>query len=480
MISHEVYAILTYIAVLLIIGFTSYRKSQTESDFILGGRAMNYWLTALAAHASDMSSWLFLGYPALIYATGLQSSWVGIGLILFMFLNWQLIAPKVRIATEYYNSMTFSSFFESRFGDTSGLIRIFTALLSFFFFSIYISSGLIGLGVLIESLFNIDYTLGITFGMIVVIPYLFIGGYRTLAYLDLFQGLFLMVVIVIVPLIALTKVGGIAGVSLALTKFGRSTAFITNYQPSSLLTILFTTVGWGLGYFGQPHIITKFMGIRDVREMYKSKIIGMSWQCITLVSATCIGLIAVAYFSGALSDPQLAFVKMVNTIFPPYLAGLVLCAVLAATVSTMDSQILVLASSLAEDFYKRVFRREAKSKEILWVSRIAILLVSLIAYAIAFNRFGTIFSLVSYAWFGLGSTFGPLLIFSLYSKKANKYGAWAGILIGGLVAAVWPYFAKTFHWDLPTLIPAFFLSCLAIWTISHYTRHKHQPLKLHD
>ncbi|GAB4189204.1 MAG: sodium/proline symporter PutP [Simkaniaceae bacterium] len=480
MISHEIYAIFSYIAILLFIGFISFRKNQTESDFILGGRGLNYWLTALAAHASDMSSWLFLGYPALIYASGLGSSWVGVGLIIFMFLNWQLIAPKIRVATEYYNSMTFSSFFESRFGDTSGLIRIFTAILSFLFFSIYISSGLIGLGILIESLFHINYILGITIGMLVVIPYLFIGGYRTLAYLDLFQGLFLMVVILIVPLIALGKVGGLAGVSDALQQFHRSVELIPSYSPSSLLHIFFITVGWGLGYFGQPHIITKFMGIKNVAEMYKSKYIGMTWQCLTLIAATCIGLIGVAFFSGSLSDPQLVFVKMVHNLFPPYLAGFVLCAVLAATISTMDSQILVLASSLAEDFYKRVFRRNASSKEILWVSRLCILLVAALAYLIAFKRFGTIFNLVSYAWFGLGSTFGPLLIFSLYSKKANKYGAWAGILLGGGTAAVWPYFDNRFQWNIPTLIPAFLLSCLAIWLVSYYTRHKHQVERLHE
>jgi len=470
--SQELVAVFFYISLLIFTGCISFKRKQTESDFILGGRNLNYWLTALAAHASDMSSWLFMGYPALIFATGLQNSWVAIGLIAFMFLNWQFIAPKIRIATEYYASMTFSSFFESRFSDTSGLIRIFTALLSFFFFSIYISSGLMGLGILVESLFHVPYFTGVTISLAIVVPYLFIGGYRTLAYLDLFQGLFLMVVICAVPIAAIYHIGGVESLKISLQSYPYALQLIPNFSWKEIASLLLVSIGWGLGYFGQPHIITKFMGIRQANEMHKSKYIGMTWQCITLSAATLIGVIGIVVFSKGLIDPQLIFINLVHLLFPSFLSGFILCAVLAATISTMDSQILVLASSLAEDFYKRIFRRNASSKEIVWVSRIAILLVATIAYFISSKKYSTIFELVSYAWCGLGSTFGPLLIFSLYWKKANKYGAWAGIAVGGIISALWPYIDRKFlQSQLAPIIPAFFLSSLAIWSISYYTHN---------
>lgn len=467
----ELTAIGLYIAVLFFIGFLSYRKHQTASDFILGARSLNYWLTAMAAHASDMSSWLFMGFPAIIFTGGLFNAWFAVGLTLFMFLNWLFIAPKIRIKTEEYDSMTFSSFFESRFHDTSGLIRIFTALLSLIFYTIYISAGIVGLGLLLESLFHIPYLIGISVGVIIVIPYLFIGGYTTLAWIDLFQGLFLLLVIIAVPLIVLPKVNGFQGISAALTVNKLSFSMLPNLEPSTLWKILFAICGWGIGYFGQPHIVTKFMGIKKVGHIRKSMMVGMSWQVLALGSATIIGLIGIAYFKGHLDNSELIFVHMVQDIFPPFIMAFILCAVLGATISTMDSQILVLASSLTEDFYKRIFHKNATSKQLLWVSRLFILLVTAISFIIAFFKISSIYSLVFFAWAGLGSSFGPLLLFSLYSKSANKYGAWAGIIVGGVISLIWPVFNHYFTYNVPTLIPGFLLSSLAIILVSSITKH---------
>src|ERR1700722_2584114 len=245
----EFLAVISYFAVLLMIGFFSYRKHISAADFIIGGRSMNYWLTALAAHASDMSSWLFIGYPAVIFTGGMFSAWSAIGLLVFMYLNWQLIAPKIRIATEQYNSMTFSSFFESRLADTSGTIRIFTAIMSLLFYTIYISAGLVGLGLLLKTLFNLDYYWGILIGIFIVVPYVFTGGYVTLAWIDLFQGFFLMGVIIFVPLFLLNKVGGWQGIEHAIQMKKLTMSFFPNSSPKSFLEIIGMTVGWGLGYF---------------------------------------------------------------------------------------------------------------------------------------------------------------------------------------------------------------------------------------
>jgi sodium/proline symporter len=469
---YELSAVVIYFAIVLSIGILSYRRHLSAADFIIGGRSLNYWLTALAAHASDMSSWLFMAYPALIFTGGLFNAWVAFGLISFMFLNWQLVAPKIRIATEQYNSLTFSSYFESRFADSSGVIRIFTAFMSLVFYTIYISAALVGLGILLDTLFQIHYQLGVFLGILVVIPYVFIGGYLTLAWIDLFQGLFLLAVILFVPLYLLPDVGGLSNVFSVLTAKQLSTDLLPNFQLTTISSIIITMAGWGLGYFGQPHIVTKFMGIKNVHEIPKSKWIGMAWMVTSLTAATLVGLVSVAYFTHGIQDPEQVFIELVKENFHPFLIGFILCAILAATINAMSSQVLVVSSNLTEDFYKKLLRKNASSKELLLVSRLGVIFISLLAFLIAYKKLSTIYSLVLYAWSGLGAAFGPLLLLSLYSKKTNKYGAWAGILLGGGIAAVWPYFNTIFALNLPAIIPAFGISFLAILLVSYLTKNK--------
>lgn len=473
---NEIIAVAIYCAILFTIGYFSYKRHISSSDYLIGGRSLNYYMTAMAAQASDMSSWLFLAFPALIFQKGIFYAWFAVGLALFMYLNWQFVAPRVRKMTEQYNALTFSSFFESRFADTSGTIRIFTASMSLVFYSIYISSGLYGLGMLLEVLFDLHYHLGITIGILVVIPYLLFGGYKTLAWIDLFQGMFLLIVITVVPLYALKFIGGFKAITPALQAKQLSWSLIPNFQPKTLFSILLLIGGWGLGYFGQPHIVTKFMGIKNVSEVKKAKWVGMSWQIMALFGATLIGLVSVAFYKSGIADDQLVFVEMVRLLFPPFLAAFILCAAIAATISTMDSQILVLATNLTEDFYKRIFRKNASSDELVFVSRIAVILIAIFAYAIAFFRIFTIYELVFFAWSGLGASFGPLMLFSLYSKRVTKQGAWAGILSGGILATVWPEKMT----GVPTIIPAFLVSSALIYTISLLTKNTHYFKEEHD
>jgi len=473
MIFDELIAIALYFCALIAIGIISYCRHLSSADFIIGGRSMNYWLTALAAHASDMSSWLFMGYPAIIFAGGLINGWAALGLIIFMFLNWQLIAPKVRVATEQYNSLTFSSFFESRLADTSGTIRVFTAIMSLVFYTIYISAGLVGLGLLLETLFNCPYDLGILIGIFIVIPYVFMGGYLTLAWIDLFQGFFLLGVIIFVPFFVVESIGGWSEVAIIMKAKHLSTSlFPVQWSMNNVLQILGMTAGWGLGYFGQPHIVTKFMGIRNVHEISKSKWIGMSWMVCALGAATLVGLVGIAFFKEGLQNTELVFIDMVKNFFPPFFVGLILCAVLAATINAMSSQVLVLSSSITEDFYKRLFRKNASSKELLIVARTGVVIVAAVAFAIAYGKISSIYSLVLYAWSGLGCSFGPLLLLSLYWKKINKYGAWAGILVGGIVSALWPYIDDFFSLKIPAMLPGFIASLLCIIAISLITKKR--------
>ena len=461
-----------YFFLLILIAFFSTKKQKNDIDFILGNRSLNFWLTALSAHASDMSSWLFLGYPALIFTTGLFSAWSAIGLVVFMFINWHFVAPRIRIATEQANNLTLNSYFESRFADTSGSIRIVSAIWSILFFTIYISSGLVGLGVLVESLFKLPYIFGISVGLLIVVFYVLAGGYRTVAYIDLFQGFFLLGVIVFIPIFLLQHIGGYAPVSDAIHAKQLTSSLLPNFSIKTLWNIILVSFGWGLGYFGQPHILTKFMGIRQVSDMYKAKYLGISWQTTALVAATLVGLIGIYIFPEGLHDPERVILNIVKETLSPIFAGLVLCAILAATTNVMAAQILIVASNLCEDFYKRLFRRHASGTELLFVSRISVIIVSFIAFLIAFFKISTIYNLVLYAWSGLGTSFGPLLLFSLYGKNINKYGAFAGILIGGFVALIFDTVNAHLHLPLNSMVTGFVLSSIAIKSISYLTNKK--------
>ena len=390
----QISAIILYFSLALLVGIVSTRRQTSSAGFLMGNRSLNYWLTALAAHASDMSNWLFMGYPAVIFLEGLFGSWVAIGLILCMFLNWQYIAPKIRTVTEKTQSLTLSSFFEKRLQDRSGALRMVSGGICFFFYTIYIAAGLTGLGILGESLFGISYKVGIFSGIALVIGYVLVGGFVTLAWLDLFQGLFLMLVIVFVPLYVMQGLGGYSEVLQTLQISSHPLSLFPDFSGPTLITILSVSLGWGLGYFGQPHIVTKFMGIRSVDEISKSKRVGMAW----------------------------------------------------------------MVCSLSE-------------KKMLLVSRLGIVGTSLVALVVAYGGFSSIFTLVEYAWAGLGASFGPLLLYLLYSKKATKAGAWTGLISGGCIAGTWPLIDPLLPISLHPLFPAFIVSLFLNWAVTQLTAY---------
>jgi len=469
--THFLLPFLCYFCFLLIVGLVSHHRQTSSTDFILGNRSLNFWVTALSAHASDMSSWLFMAFPAAIFIGGLSQSWIAFGLLIGMFLNWQLIARKLRTQTEKYDSYTLSTFFERRFNDQSGTIRIVTALMAIFFLTCYVSAGLIAMGGIFESVFGINFYLGLTIASGVMLAYTFVGGFITVAWTDLFQALFLICVIILVPIVAYMQLdNGYESILTAAQTQNISLDVLPDLSFDSILTIVFLILSWGLGYFGQPHILTKFMGINDVANMNKSKYLGMTWQFIALVSALCIGLVGIAFHNNGLANPELVFVEMVKSLFHPLAAGFILCGVLAASMSTMDSQILVCGSVLSEDFYKHLVNKNASQKELLIVTRLGVVLISTLSLFLALNKNSTIQEAVLYAWSGLGCAFGPLMLLSLYSKKVNKYGAITGIFVGGLIAGTWdivnPYLLDIV---VPAMIPGFFISFISIYAVSLVT-----------
>ncbi len=460
-----------YFCVLLTIGLIAHRRQTSSADFIVGNRSLNFWVTALSAHASDMSSWLFMAFPALIYLGGLSQSWVALGLLVGMFCNWQFIARRLRSLTEKYDSYTLSTFFERRFNDTTGIIRILTAVMSLFFLTSYIAAGLIGLGLVFESVFGINFYIGITISSIVILIYTFVGGFITVAWTDLCQALFLLCAIIVVPVIAYSTLdNGLASVIEAANHKQISLSILPDLSMDTILTIIFLILSWAPGYFGQPHILTKFMGINNVSNMNKSKYIGMCWQLVALGAATSIGFVAIAFFSTPLANPELVFIEMVKILFHPLAAGFILCGVLAATISTIDSQILVCGSILSEDIYRNLFRKRASQRELLAASRSGVMIVTFVALGLALNKNTTILEAVAYAWAGLGCSFGPVLLSALYWKRVNNYGAIAGVFVGGLVAGVWPsvngYFTSLV---IPAMIPGFLLSFASIYFVTRLT-----------
>lgn len=465
-------AFFVYFSLLLMVGLLSHKKQTSSADFIVGNRSLSFWLTALTAHASDMSAWLFMAFPAALFIKGLPALWIAFGLVLGMFLNWQFIAEPLRVETERLNSFTLSTYFERRFKDKSGILRISTGMLSVLFLSIYLGSGLYAMGLLFGSLFGINYYAGLSIATFVVMTYVIFGGFITVAWTDFIQGLFLLCVILFVAIFSYMKLPDWGMVEAAADARNIPLVLVENEGVLSAVSLIFLVLGWGLGYYGQPHIITKFMGIKTPGEIKKAKYLGMSWQILSLGAAAFIGLTALAYFPHGLADPELVYVELIKLLFSPLVIGFILCGVIAANMSTMDSQILVCASVLSEDLYQHLLNRQATPLQMLKASRISVLIVSLTALGIAFITNASILSMVAYAWSGLGSAFGPLVIMSLYYPKANKYGAIAGVLSGGIMAATWPILNPILI-DLvvPSMIPGFFTGLAAIFIISKIT-HK--------
>lgn len=464
-------AFFVYFLALLFIGLFFHKKQTTTADFIVGNRSLTFWLTALTAHASDMSAWLFMAFPAAIFIKGVPGIWIAAGLIVGMFCNWQFIAKRLRIETEKYDSNTLSTYFERRFEDKSGFLRVLTAVMSLLFLTIYLGSGMYAMGLLFSSLFGINYFVSLSVSVLVVMTYVFFGGFVTVAWTDFFQGIFLLLVIIIAAFVSASHIPSWDALLEAAHTHQVSLSLLQSFDLYSILAVIFSILSWGLGYYGQPHIVTKFMGIKNAGEITKAKYLGMSWQILSLGAAGLIGFFGLAHFPHGLANPELVFVDTVQLLFSPLFVGLIMCGIIAANMSTMDSQILVCASVLSEDIYKHLFKKEASSSQTLKASRVAVLITSLGALCIAFITTSSILNMVFYAWSGLGSAFGPLVISSLYDKKANRYGAIAGIFVGGAIAALWPL-ANPYITDIaiPSMIPGFFLGLLAIYGVSRITR----------
>jgi len=475
-----IFSFVIYLIFILTIGLVaSYRnkivtaRGKHSADFLLGGRSTHWFLTALSAHAADMSDWLFMAFPAAVYITGGYALWIPVGLLCGMFASWHFVAARLRTESEKYNGVTFGSFLSNRFSDKSGILSLVAAFISLFFLLIYIAAGLKGMGFVLKSIFYIDYHLGIVIAMAVVALYTSLGGFSSVAILDLFQGLFLLFMILFVPVYAYFQVGGWSTIADAAAFRGVSLALLPSFGMHHIMAIILDPLAWGLGYFGMPHILTKFMGTKDAAELHKAKYVGMVWQLLALSGAALVGIVGLAYFvHGVPGKTEFIFIAMAQNLFVSWLAGIVVCAVVAATISTIDTQMLVVAGIITQDFYHLFFNKSASTKELLVIYRGALIAAAVVGTMIAWYEESTIMALVKYGWGGLGASFGPIILLALYAKNINRYGALAGMIVGCLTSLVWTFIAPFITTMTIYMVPAFTLSLVSAHLVSWLTRGK--------
>lgn len=468
--TYQLIAIIIYMLAMLAIGWYSYRKTANLTDYMLGGRSLGPAVTALSAGAADMSGWLLMGLPGAIYLSGMGEAWIAIGLTIGAYLNWLYVAPRLRVYTEVSsNSITIPSYLESRLKQSSRLLRVVSGLIILLFFTFYVSSGMVAGGVFFESSFGLDYHTGLLVVSGVVVAYTLFGGFLAVSYTDVIQGLLMFLALICVPIFGIFMTGGIS----------ETVESIKAVNPTHLSLIAGTTaagiissIAWGLGYFGQPHIIVRFMAISSVKETKQARRIGIGWMILSLVGAMITALVGVAYFHQnpdvALSSPEAVFIVLGQIVFHPFIAGLVLAAVLAAIMSTISSQLIVTSSALVEDLYKAVIKTNASDRTYVNYGRIAVLVVSLAAAILAWEQNETILGLVAFAWAGFGAAFGPVILLTLYWRKITATGALASMFVGAVVVVVWGT-NETLKGALYEIVPGFVLALIVAVVVSLMT-----------
>jgi SSS family solute:Na+ symporter len=467
-----------YFVLMIGIGVYAWRKSTSNSEeYMLGGRNLPPAVAALSAGASDMSGWLLLGLPGALFVSGLTQSWIGIGLFVGALVNWIVVAPRLREQTERYdNALTIPGFLGNRFPTQAAVLRMVSAVIIVVFFAVYTASGLVGGGKLFASAFGGSYMVGVILTLGIVLVYTVIGGFLAVSLTDFVQGCIMMLALVIMPIVILTTGQG-DGVGAAAD---RLTTIDPNYLSMTHgLTFVgwLSAVAWGLGYFGQPHIIVRFMAVRSVADVPKARNIGMGWMAISLIGAISVGIFGRAYAERNglnVADPETIFIILSNLLFNPLITGFLYAALLAAIMSTVSSQLLVSSSSLTEDFYKMVLNRDASDRTLVNVGRLAVLAVGVAAIIIARNPDSKVLGLVSNAWAGFGAAFGPLILLSLTWKRMTGLGAVAGLVVGALTVIVWIALGlnKSFMGGAGVyeIIPGFIAAFVAIVAVSLATR----------
>ncbi|BCN26818.1 sodium/proline symporter PutP [Vibrio alfacsensis] len=461
-----------YLLIMVAIGVYAYKRTSNSSDYFLGGRSLGPWPAALSAGASDMSGWLLLGLPGYAYAAGIEAFWLAGGLLLGTWANWLINAKRLRTFSIQTDSLTLPEFLSRRFNDKSKLIQTISAFFILLFFLFYTSSGLVAGGKLFETVFGLDYSIAVVIGTVCVVSYTLFGGFLAVSWTDLVQGLLMAAALMIVPVAVMD--GGLGQLATDMREINPELLTLwndVNGEPLSAIAII-SLAAWGLGYFGQPHILARFKASRSNKDLTTARRIAVGWTALSMTGALLIGLVGLVWVTNhpgtQLDDGEKIFMLLVNTVFHPVIAGILLAAILAAVMSTADSQLLVSSSALAEDFYKQVIKPNASSEEVVMIGRVGVIVISLIALFLAMTPDSSVLGLVSYAWAGFGAAFGPAVVLSLYWNGMNRNGALAGILVGGITIVVWKQLTGGWF-DVYEIVPGIIFSTIAIVLVSKMT-----------
>ena len=466
-----------YIFGMLLIGVLAYYYTNNLSDYILGGRRLGSFVTAMSAGASDMSGWLLMGLPGAVYLSGLVEGWIAIGLTIGAYFNWLLVAGRLRVYTELNNNaLTLPAYFHNRFGSSHKLLKLVSATIILVFFTIYCASGVVAGAKLFQNLFSVEYSTALWYGALATILYTFIGGFLAVSWTDTIQATLMIFALLLTPIFVLLSIGDTAQFSSVLEQAEAAankdfTDLFTATTPLGLLSL----AAWGLGYFGQPHILARFMAAYSVKSLIKARRISMTWMVLCLGGAIGIGFFAIPYFfanpniAGTVNnEPEQVFIELAKLLFNPWIAGILLSAILAAVMSTLSAQLLISSSSITEDFYKGFIRPHASEKELVWLGRIMVLVIAALAIWIAQDENSKVLKLVEFAWAGFGSAFGPVVLFSLFWKRMTSSGAMAGMLVGAVTVFAWKEVvpADTDWFKVYEMIPGFIFGSLAIIVVS--------------
>ena len=471
---------LVYFTIIFAIGFYASRHIKNLSDFVLGGRNLKGAVTALGVGASDMSGWLLLGLPGTFYLYGINQIWIPIGLSIGALVNWHVVAARLRIYTEKANdALTIPAFFDHRFHDHNAILRMVSAIMILVFFTVYAAAGFVGGALLFESIFPLSYEHALLLGAAAIALYTCIGGFLAVNWVDFFQGCLMFVALISVPITAFYHLDSWHSI------FVRASALHINmrnaFKGVSFISIL-SLLTWGLGYMGQPHILSRFMAIEKVSEIPKARFICMTWMIIALFGAIFTGIIGVAYFSEhPLSDPERVFIEFALMLFNPWVAGCLLAAVLSAIMSTISAQLLASSSSLVEDFYHRFLRKQASGRELVWVSRFMVIVITAFSLLFSLNQHSRVLDLVSYGWAGLGATFSPVIIFALFWSRTNRLGAICGMIAGAITVITWQLLSNLGGiFAIYSILPGFLMGCVGVLVGSYFGKPVSQAnLALH-
>lgn len=452
-----------YLLVILGIGLYAYRSTQNFDDYILGGRKMGSFVTAMSAGASDMSGWLLMGLPGAIYLSGLSEAWIAVGLTIGAFLNYKIVAGRLRIFTEKYNNaLTLPEFFAQRFPRQKKALKIISSSIILFFFTIYCASGVVAGAKLFQSLLGLDYYTALWLGAIATIAYTFIGGYLAVSWSDTIQASLMIFALILAPVMAFVNIGWDEINAALAAKSAATNIPYSNWLHNVSGIGVISALAWGLGYFGQPHILARFMAADSVSALNKARTIGIVWMFLCLGGAVSVGYFGLAYFTHQnipLENPESIFIELSKVMFNPWVVGVVLSAILAAVMSTLSAQLLMCSAAITEDFYKGFFRKNASSKELVWVGRLMVLVISVVAIIIAQDPNSKVMGLVSYAWAGFGAAFGPVVILSLFNRNISSKAALWGMLSGAVTVVIWSPLMKFLGWNdlsqLYEIIPGF-------------------------